>query len=75
MSSPIAIFITVFVLSYAWHMMGITIAYHRLLSHRSFRCPKIIEYFWILGGYFAFQGSPIWWATIHRAIIAIRMKH
>jgi sn-1 stearoyl-lipid 9-desaturase len=60
-------FIAVFLLSYAWHMMGVTIGYHRLLSHRSFRCPKAVEYFWILGGYLAFEGSPIWWATMHRA--------
>lgn len=60
-------FLATFVLSYLWHMMGVTIGYHRLLSHRSFRCPKIIEYFWVLGGYLAFEGSPIWWATIHRA--------
>ena len=67
MFSIIITFIVTFVLSYAWHMMGITIGYHRLLSHRSFRCPKLIEYFWVLGGYLAFQGSPIWWATMHRA--------
>jgi len=60
-------FIAVFIVSYLWHSMGVTIGYHRLLSHRSFRCLKIVEYFWILGGYLAFEGSPIWWATIHRA--------
>jgi stearoyl-CoA desaturase (delta-9 desaturase) len=47
--------------------MGVTIGYHRLLSHRSFRCPKIVEYFWVVGGYLAFEGSPIWWTAIHRA--------
>lgn len=60
-------FAIVFFISYIWHMMGVTIGYHRLLSHRSFRCPKIIEYFWVLGGYLAFEGSPLWWATLHRA--------
>lgn len=60
-------FIVVFLLSYAWHAMGITIGYHRLLSHRSFVCNKAVEYFWVLAGYLAFEGSPIWWATIHRA--------
>ncbi len=60
-------FLFALVLFYAWHMMGATIGYHRLLSHRSFKCPKIVEYFWVLGGYLAFEGSPIWWATIHRA--------
>jgi stearoyl-CoA desaturase (delta-9 desaturase) len=60
-------FIAVFAVSYLLHAFGITIGYHRLLSHRSFSCPKIIEYFWVLMGYLSFQGSPIWWATIHRA--------
>jgi sn-1 stearoyl-lipid 9-desaturase len=60
-------FLLSFVLFYAWHMIGITVGYHRLLSHKSFRCPKWVEHFWVLGGYLAFQGSPIWWATMHRA--------
>lgn len=60
-------FITLFVLFYFWHALGVTIGYHRLLAHRSFACPKVIEYFFVLGGYLAFEGSPIWWATIHRA--------
>lgn len=61
------LFIAVFVMSYIWHTMGVTIGYHRLLTHRSFDCPKIVEYFWVLAGYLAFEGSPIWWVTIHRA--------
>jgi sn-1 stearoyl-lipid 9-desaturase len=60
-------FVCAFVLSYLWHGMGTTIGYHRLLSHRSFRCSKFVEYFWIAGGYLAFEGSPIWWTAIHRA--------
>ena len=62
MKFPIA-----FILFYAWHMLGVTIGYHRLLSHKSFKCPKFVEYFWVLAGYLAFEGSPIWWATMHRA--------
>jgi stearoyl-CoA desaturase (delta-9 desaturase) len=62
-----ALFIGVFLLSYIWHAMGITIGYHRLLSHRSFSCSKPVEYFWVLAGFLAFEGSPIWWSTIHRA--------
>jgi len=60
-------FIISFLVFYIWHIMGVTVGYHRLLSHRSFRCPKFVEYFWVLGGYLAFEGSPIWWASIHRA--------
>lgn len=60
-------FITIFVLCYIWHALGVTIGYHRLLSHRSFACSKAVEYFWVLPGYLAFEGSPIWWTAIHRA--------
>jgi fatty-acid desaturase len=60
-------FILLFIAFYIWHSLGVTIGYHRLLSHRSFSCPKPVEYFWVLAGYLAFEGSPIWWATIHRA--------
>ena len=60
-------FIAVFAVSYVLHALGVTVGYHRLLSHRSFTCPKFVEYFWVLMGYLAFEGSPIWWATIHRA--------
>ena len=52
---------------YLWHAFGVTIGLHRLLSHRAFKCPKFVEYFWVLGAYLAFHGSPMWWATIHRA--------
>lgn len=60
-------FMVVFVICYVWHALGVTVGYHRLLSHRSFSCPKAVEYFWVLAGFLAFEGSPIWWSTIHRA--------
>lgn len=60
-------FIVWFCVFYVWHILGVSIGYHRLLAHRSFRCPKLIEYFFVAGGYFAFESSPIWWATVHRA--------
>lgn len=49
-----------------WHGLGITLGYHRLLSHRSFKCVKWLEYALVLGGYLAFQGAPIWWVAKHR---------
>lgn len=60
-------FILLFTAFYIWHALGITIGYHRLLSHRTFSCSKALEYMLVLPGYLAFEGSPIWWATIHRA--------
>jgi len=61
------IVITIFLISYVLHTLGVTVGYHRLLSHRAFSTPKFVEYFWVMLGYLAFEGSPIWWATIHRA--------
>jgi stearoyl-CoA desaturase (delta-9 desaturase) len=60
-------FCILFLVFYFWHALGVTIGYHRILSHRSLSCPKLVEYFCVLPGYLAFEGSPIWWATIHRA--------
>ena len=61
-----AVFISVFLISYLLHGLCVTVGYHRLMAHRSFRCVKAVEYLLVLGGYLAFQGSPVWWATIHR---------
>ncbi|MGD9683717.1 MAG: fatty acid desaturase [Candidatus Obscuribacterales bacterium] len=60
-------FLIAFLLSYIFNTLGVSIGYHRLLAHRSYKCPKFVEYFWVLNGYLAFQSSPIWWATMHRA--------
>ncbi len=60
-------FAIAFVLFYCVHMLGITIGYHRLLSHRSFKCSKVLEYFFVAAGYLAMEGSPITWAVVHRA--------
>lgn len=65
-NSSILLFFTVFVISYMYHGLGITLGYHRLLSHRSFKVPKFLEYFIVSGGYLAFEGSPIFWVSTHR---------
>ena len=45
---------------------GITVGYHRLLTHRSFRTHKPTEYLFALFGSMAVQGSAITWAVDHR---------
>lgn len=59
--------IVAFVGFYVVHMIGITVGYHRLLAHRSYKCPKIVEYVLVSAGYLGFESSPMWWATLHRA--------
>lgn len=61
-----ATFLAVFFISYVFHSQGITLGYHRLLSHKSLKLPKLLEYIIVSGGYLAFEGSPIFWVTTHR---------
>lgn len=46
--------------------VGITLGYHRFVSHRSFDAPKWVEYILVLCGALACQGGPISWVGLHR---------
>ncbi|MEM0981376.1 MAG: fatty acid desaturase [Cyanobacteria bacterium P01_H01_bin.58] len=46
--------------------IGICLGYHRLLSHRSFKVPKWLEYAIATCGALAIQGGPIFWVGGHR---------
>jgi sn-2 palmitoyl-lipid 9-desaturase len=46
--------------------IGICLAYHRLLTHRSFQVPKWLEYILTTIGALALQGGPIFWVAAHR---------
>ena len=46
--------------------LGITLCYHRLLTHRSFQTPKWVEYILAVMGALACQGPPLTWVAVHR---------
>ncbi len=46
--------------------IGITLCYHRLLTHRSFTTPKWFEYLLTTIGCLAWQGGPVQWVGVHR---------
>lgn len=46
--------------------LGITLSYHRMLSHKSFQVPKWLEYTLAYCGVLAVQGDPMEWASTHR---------
>ncbi len=50
---------------------GITLGFHRLLTHRSFKTPKWVEYILTVLGCLAWQGSSVQWVGTHR----IHHKH
>ncbi|MCM8795056.1 MAG: fatty acid desaturase [Candidatus Omnitrophica bacterium] len=55
-----------FVLQWVTGGLGICLCYHRLLTHRSFKLWKPLEYFLAICGCLAFQNGPIKWVAIHR---------
>ena len=46
--------------------IGVTLGFHRLVTHRSFTTPKWLEYLLIFCGTLACQGGPIDWIGLHR---------
>jgi stearoyl-CoA desaturase (delta-9 desaturase) len=51
--------------------LGVTLGFHRLLTHRSLEVPKWLEYFLVFCGVLSAQGSVIDWVGLHR----IHHKH
>jgi stearoyl-CoA desaturase (delta-9 desaturase) len=55
------------VLYYLTGAFGITLGFHRLLTHRSLKLVKPLEYAVAILGTLALQGGPIEWIATHRA--------
>ncbi|XP_050944093.1 palmitoyl-monogalactosyldiacylglycerol delta-7 desaturase, chloroplastic-like [Cucumis melo] len=55
-----------FILYILTGLFGISISYHRNLSHKSFKLPKWLEYVFAYCGVHAVQGDPIDWVSTHR---------
>ena len=61
--SAVGVFFILYYITLCW---GITIGFHRLLSHRSFSVPKWLERFFALCGTLSVQHGPITWVGLHR---------
>jgi len=46
--------------------LGISMGYHRLHTHRSYKLPAPLEYFLAVCGTLTLQGGPIFWVATHR---------
>ncbi|MDE3164948.1 MAG: fatty acid desaturase [Acidobacteriota bacterium] len=46
--------------------LGISLGYHRLHTHRSYKVPQWLEYFFALCGALTLEGGPIFWVAVHR---------
>ena len=58
--------LALFVIMYSITALGITLGYHRMLSHRSFKAKKPVRLALTTFGVLAAQGPPITWAAHHR---------
>jgi fatty-acid desaturase len=45
---------------------GIGMGYHRLHTHRSYKVPLALEYFFAVCGSLTLEGGPIFWVATHR---------
>jgi len=55
--------------------MGITVGFHRLLTHRSFDTFGWVRAFWMAMGSLAVEGSPLVWCAVHRKHHELSDKH
>lgn len=56
---------TMFVILYLFTGLGITVGYHRLITHRSFKCPNWIKAAFLIAGGMALENSALRWASDH----------
>ena len=54
------------IVSYLTVALGISLCFHRILTHRSLRLSKPLEYLFAIFGRLALQGDPIRWVAVHR---------
>eukprot|EP00796_Vickermania_ingenoplastis_P003892 gene3893-2762_t len=47
-------------------MIGVTVGYHRLFSHRAFKASEPLQWLCAFAGAGAFEGSAKWWCRNHR---------
>ena len=46
--------------------LGVSMGYHRLHTHRSYKLPKWLEYSLAICGTLSLEGGPIFWVATHR---------
>ncbi|WP_157369192.1 acyl-CoA desaturase [Zavarzinella formosa] len=51
---------------YLYGTLGMTMGYHRLLTHRGFTCPRWFEHALAVLGVCCLEGTPMSWVAVHR---------
>lgn len=58
--------LSMFLLGWLVSGLGITVGFHRLLTHRSFDTYRWVRAAWLLAGALSVEGSPFVWCAVHR---------
>ena len=58
--------ITATVLYWVGGSLGVGMGWHRLLTHRGYKVPKLVEYLLVTCGTVSLEGGPIQWVVTHR---------
>ena len=58
--------VTLMLAMYTVSLLGITIGYHRLFTHRSFETNPVVRFLLAAAGSMAWQGPVIQWVAMHR---------
>lgn len=61
-----ALALTLFAVTYAVRVFGLTAGFHRYFAHRSYKTSRVFQFILALMGTSALQKGPIWWAGHHR---------
>lgn len=61
-----AIAISIFVVFYVLTVLGITVGYHRLFTHRAFETNRAVQAVFAILGSMAVQGPLLKWVALHR---------
>ncbi|MEX0866148.1 MAG: fatty acid desaturase [Pirellulales bacterium] len=59
-------YLVLFLAAWAVSGMGVTIGFHRLLTHGSFETFRPIRAMWMFFGALSVEGSPLIWCAVHR---------
>lgn len=58
--------LVLFIISYSLTVLGVTVGFHRLLTHRSFKTNRLVKIILVCLGCMAYEGPPFYWVAAHR---------
>lgn len=58
--------LVLFLICYTATVFGVTVGFHRLITHRSFKTTRLVKIVLVSLGCMAYEGPPLFWVPAHR---------